>query len=220
MLCIWCRYFHQCGPKDEATTAEGAAEGEASRQRFPLVEHSEFAYPHPLLETKDSLAVRAQLSATALITLNEQVLALALALALASSSPCPPTLTCFATSFVVECLGVGAPDDSLVAPARTLARNIPSAIKLKSVTIRISRLDRDLLHVDTTPSEHSGYGIGRYPVQVDALLATLPEDEGKQHVQTAILEELARDNDLAGAPESWLCLLYVLPSETSPAHHF
>ena len=35
-------------------------------------------------------------------------------------------------------------------------------------------------------------------VQVDSLLATLPEDEGEEEAQTAMLQELARDNDLAG----------------------
>lgn len=35
-------------------------------------------------------------------------------------------------------------------------------------------------------------------MQVDSLLATLPEDEGEEEAQTAILQELARDNDLAG----------------------
>eukprot|EP00802_Teleaulax_amphioxeia_P031195 Tamp_34281.p1 GENE.Tamp_34281~~Tamp_34281.p1 ORF type:complete len:188 (-),score=53.45 Tamp_34281:43-606(-) len=97
------KYFHECGPRDQEASSEGGSEG--SRQRYPLLEHSDFRYPHPLLETKDSLAVRAQLSAAALITLNEQV---------------------------------------------------------------------------------------------DALLATLPEDEGKEEVQAAMLQELARDNDLAG----------------------
>jgi hypothetical protein len=33
---------------------------------------------------------------------------------------------------------------------------------------------------------------------VDSLLATLPEDEGEEEAQTAMLQELARDNDLAG----------------------
>lgn len=43
---------------------------EASKKRYPLVEQP---YPDPRFETRDSLAVRAQLSATAFITLNEQV---------------------------------------------------------------------------------------------------------------------------------------------------
>ena len=66
-----CRYFHEFGPRDQEASSEGGAEG--SKQRFPLLEQGDFRYPHPLLETKDSLAVRAQLSAAALITLNEQV---------------------------------------------------------------------------------------------------------------------------------------------------
>ena len=70
------RYFHECGPRDQEASSEGGSEG--SRQRYPLLEHSDFRYPHPLLETKDSLAVRAQLSAAAHITLNEQVGALVL----------------------------------------------------------------------------------------------------------------------------------------------
>ena len=34
--------------------------------------------------------------------------------------------------------------------------------------------------------------------QVDAVLATLPEDEGKAQNQAEILEQLAQDNELAG----------------------
>ena len=50
-------------------------------------------------------------------------------------------------------------------------------------------------------------------MQVDALLATLPEDEGKEDVQAAMLQELARDNDLAGpAPPS-----PVPPSSAAPS---
>ena len=49
---------------------EGGEGQEARKKRYPLIEDP---YPHPHFETRDSLAVRAQLSASALITLNEQV---------------------------------------------------------------------------------------------------------------------------------------------------
>lgn len=69
-----CRYFEaghgHAGAEGAGAGQEGGVGQEASKKRYPLVEQP---YPDPRFETRDSLAVRAQLSATAFITLNEQV---------------------------------------------------------------------------------------------------------------------------------------------------
>ena len=90
-----CRYFHECEATDPRTIGEGGMEaGKASKPRFPLLNFPDtfphghpragqphplarqpVPYPHPEHETKGSLAMRAQLSAAALIALNEQVAA-------------------------------------------------------------------------------------------------------------------------------------------------
>ena len=92
---LTCRYFHECEASDPRTIGEGGMEaGKASKPRFPLLNFPDtfphghpragqphplarqpVPYPHPEHETKGSLAMRAQLSAAALIALNEQVAA-------------------------------------------------------------------------------------------------------------------------------------------------
>jgi len=67
------KYFqmNECKPQQA-----GGAGDDASKKRFPLVQDEDgitVLYPHPATETSDSLAVRAQLSATALINLNAQM---------------------------------------------------------------------------------------------------------------------------------------------------
>jgi hypothetical protein len=79
----WARYFEMWHPREGSGPGAGQEHGagqEASKKRFPLADQP---YPAGPSETRDSLAVRAQLSASAFITLNGQVCAVVL-----PASPC------------------------------------------------------------------------------------------------------------------------------------